>query len=235
MIMQPRIYAYKVTFEEVSYYYYGIKKEKVFNEEYWGSPKTNAKYWELYTPEKQILQTFDYTDVGWIEAQELEKRLIRPVYNTDKWCLNRNCGGMIALKINRDVGKVVGKENKKFNRGIFGMTDEEKFQQRSVAGKISGNLTKERKTGIFGMSEEQKLNHNRKAGKIGGNKMKELSLGIFAMTDQEKLERNKKGAKVLNATKWQCTVTGFISTSGPLTTYQRSRGIDPENRIKLTI
>ena len=30
--MQPRIYTYKITFEEVPYYYYGSKKEKVFNE-----------------------------------------------------------------------------------------------------------------------------------------------------------------------------------------------------------
>ena len=93
----PRIYLYKVTFEEVSYYYYGVHKEKYFNEKYWGTPITNKWCWELYTPKKQILQLFDFTDEGWIKAQEVEKRLIRPVYNTDKWCLNENCGGMSSL------------------------------------------------------------------------------------------------------------------------------------------
>jgi hypothetical protein len=50
--MQPRIYTYKITFEEVPYYYYGSKKEKVFDEEYCGSPVTNKWCWELYTPKK---------------------------------------------------------------------------------------------------------------------------------------------------------------------------------------
>jgi hypothetical protein len=27
----PRIYTYKITFEEIPYYYYGVKKEKYFN------------------------------------------------------------------------------------------------------------------------------------------------------------------------------------------------------------
>ena len=51
----PRIYTYKITFEEVPYYYYGVHKEKRFNEEYWGSPHTNKWAWEFYTPKKQIL------------------------------------------------------------------------------------------------------------------------------------------------------------------------------------
>jgi hypothetical protein len=60
----PRIYLYKITFEEVPYYYYGVHKETKFGEEYWGSPKTNKWCWELYTPKKQILQLFDFTDEG---------------------------------------------------------------------------------------------------------------------------------------------------------------------------
>ena len=52
----PRIYLYKITFEEVPYYYYGVKKEKYFNQKYWGSPITHKWCWKLYTPKKQILQ-----------------------------------------------------------------------------------------------------------------------------------------------------------------------------------
>ena len=70
--MQPRIYVYKITFEEVPYYYYGMHQEKVFDEEYWGSPKTNKWAWELYTPKKQILQLFSTRH----EAYEIEKKLI---------------------------------------------------------------------------------------------------------------------------------------------------------------
>jgi hypothetical protein len=93
----PRIYTYKITFEEVPYYYYGVHKEKVFNEEYWGSPKTHKWCWDFYTPKKQILELFDYNDEGWVEARCIENRLIKSVFNTDKLCLNASCGGKLSI------------------------------------------------------------------------------------------------------------------------------------------
>jgi hypothetical protein len=111
--MKPRIYTYKITFEEVPYYYYGVKKEKHFNEEYWGSPYTNKWCWELYTPKKQILEVFEYSDDGYIIAQEVEKRLISPVLNDD-WCLNENVGGIVSLStIRNNLGKKRTEETKK--------------------------------------------------------------------------------------------------------------------------
>lgn len=85
--MTPRIYTYKITFEEVPFYYYGSKKEKVFNEQYLGSPKTNRWYWNTYTPKKQILEIFDYTDEGYRQCREIEYRLIKHSIN-DPLCLN---------------------------------------------------------------------------------------------------------------------------------------------------
>ena len=261
--MRPRIYTYKITFIDTPYYYYGVHKEKRFNEYYMGSPKTHKWCWELYEPKKQILELFEYSDEGWLKAQEIEKQLIKPFYNTDKWCLNENCGGMISLQINRDTAKKVGEDNRRLSRGIFGMSEEEKFIQRSNAGKISGNLTKERGIGIFGMSEEEKEQRNKMAGKlggkkakelgigifgmseeekeqrnkmagkIGGEKIKELGIGIFGMSEEEKIQRNKNGAKVSNSIKWKCDITGYVSTSGPLTLYQKHKGIDPSNRTKV--
>ena len=98
----PRIYTYKITFEEVPYYYYGVKKEKYFNQEYWGSPITHKWVWDFYTPKKQILEIFDYTDEGWLKAKEVEDRLIKPVYNSDKYCLNESCGAVRSLKVLRE-------------------------------------------------------------------------------------------------------------------------------------
>ena len=97
-----RVYTYKITFIDTPYYYYGVHKEKRYNEEYWGSPVTNKWCWELYTPEKQILELFDYTDDGWLKAKEVEDRLIKPVYNTDKYCLNESCGAIRSLKVLRE-------------------------------------------------------------------------------------------------------------------------------------
>lgn len=85
--MKPRIYTYKITFEEAPFYYYGSKKEKNFNEHYLGSPKTKKWYWNVYTPKKQILETFDYTEEGYKKCREVEYRLIKHFIN-DPLCLN---------------------------------------------------------------------------------------------------------------------------------------------------
>ena len=45
-------------------------------------------------------------------------------------------------------------------------------------------------------------------------------------------KRGRPNSKV-NTQKWMCTVTGRVSTAGPLTLYQRSAGVDTSNRVKL--
>lgn len=76
----PRIYVYKITFLEVPHYYYGAHKEEVFNEYYVGSPITHKNFWELYTPQKEIIKEFPFIDEGWLEALDYEDSLIAPAY-----------------------------------------------------------------------------------------------------------------------------------------------------------
>jgi hypothetical protein len=40
-------------------------------------------------------------------------------------------------------------------------------------------------------------------------------------------------AKEMNSQKWMCTVTGFVTNPGSLTHYQKSRGIDTRNRVRV--
>lgn len=211
----PRVYIYKITFEEVQYYYYGVHKEKKFDEEYWGSPYTNKWCWELYTPKKQILEIFNYNDQGWINAQEIEKRIIRPVYNTDKWCLNESCGGKTSLKVLRENGRKTGK----------------------IMGKINGKLTYDKKTGVHGRSKEKMIEDARNAGK----RTYELGVGIFSKSNEKMIEDGikggkiggKKGGKSVSLQRWQCTITGYISTPAGLSHYQRAKGIEALNRIRI--
>jgi hypothetical protein len=56
--MTPRIYTYKITFEEIPHWYWGVHKEKNYGEEYLGSPVTHAWMWEFYTPRVQLLEFF---------------------------------------------------------------------------------------------------------------------------------------------------------------------------------
>ena len=157
----PRIYIYKITFEEVQYYYYGVHKEKKCDEYYVGSPETHKWCWELYTPKKQILELFEFSDKGWIEAQEVEKRLIRPVYQNDKWCLNEHCGGKISLTTLRNGGRTAGKRCKEEKLGIFGMTQE----QNDITRKKAHNTQKQMGIGFYGNNKEFKIKNGQKSRK----------------------------------------------------------------------
>jgi general stress protein YciG len=330
----PRIYLYKITFEEVPYYYYGVHKERKFDEEYWGSPVTNKWCWELYTPKKQILELFDYSDDGWLEAKLIEDRLIKPFFNDDKWCLNENCGGIISLDILRKSanklkelklgihartkeemilqgiknyelglgihsltleqriengkkggnisGKISGKAHKENGTGVFSrseekmtedgrrgglkskelgigihaLTTEQRSENGKKGGKISGKKSKENKTGVFGRSKEQMSEDGRRGGKrskelgVGihgrtkeeiiehsskvGKLTYELGVGIHGRTKEKMTEDAKKAAKVINSQKWMCLETGFVSTFGPLTQYQKKRNIDTSKRVRVS-
>jgi hypothetical protein len=223
----PRIYIYKITFEEVLYYYYGVHKERKYNEYYMGSPVVHKWCWELYTPKKQILELFDFTDEGWMEAQEIETRLIKPVYNTDKWCLNESCGGKISLNVRRETGRKVGKKIYEEKKGIHSLS----FEERSEMGKTAGKICYEEGKGIHAETTEQrrkrgqKLYKDRKGihsqtfeerselGKRNGQKLYEEGKGIFGMTLEEKLEVSRKTGKKHYENK-----TGIFS----LTTEKRS-------------
>ena len=255
----PRIYLYKITFEEVPYYYYGVHKEKKYNEKYFGTPISHKWCWELYTPKKQILQLFDYTDEGWLEAQEIEKRLIKPFYNTDKWCLNEHCGGKFSLELCRRNGELVYKmgkgahsittEERKLRKlGIFSLTREqmsETAKKTYKEGKGCCALSKEEKieigrknyemkVGIHGLSPEETL----KNAKKGGNKVKKLGVGIHGRSKEEIIEHGRmgglKGGKTTSSQKWMCLETGFVTNAGNLTKYQRARGIDTSKRKRVS-
>lgn len=226
----PRIYLYKITFEEVPYYYYGVHKEKYFNEEYWGSPITNKWCWELYIPKKQILEIFSYDEEGWDNAVRVEKRLIMPFFNTDKWCLNESCGTLISLKVMRENGKKVGnlygsingKLNKEAKKGIFSLSAKEK----SDVGKKGGETNKRNKTGVCGLSLEDRI----KYGKMGAKVSEETKTGIYALTAEQLSENAKK----TNSQRWICLETGFITSPAALGRYQKAKGIDTSKRKRIS-
>jgi hypothetical protein len=255
-LQSPRIYTYKITFEEVPYYYYGSKKEKRYNEEYWGSPVTNKWCWEFYTPKKQILEIFDYTDEGYDECRNVEDRLIRPVLN-DPWCLNERCGRQVSLAVSRKVGKKLYEEGK----GIHSQTIEERkkmgqklhkelkgihaqtFEERSELGKRNGKKLYEEKKGIHAQTFEEKSERGKNLRDEGkgifsltieekqkiAKKNYEEKKGIFSLTKEQMSETGKKVA----SQKWMCLETGYITNAGGLSWYQKKRGIDTSKRKRI--
>jgi hypothetical protein len=188
--MQPRIYTYKITFEEVPYYYYGSKKEKHFNQEYWGSPVTNKWCWELYTPKKHILELFDYTDEGYEKCIKVENRLIKPVLN-DVWCLNERCGAIVSL----DVLRKSARRKVENKIGIFALSSEELSKLGKKGGSIGGpkgvRTQMENEIGIFGLSDKERSENAKKAG----NKCKELGVGICGLTIEQRRDIQRKSVE----------------------------------------
>ena len=239
----PRIYVYKITFEEVPYYYYGVHKEKKYNEYYMGSPVTHKWYWEFYTPKKQILQFFSFDDEGWGKAQDVEKNIIKNFYNTDIWCLNESCG----CKTSTNICRKNGKRSYELGLGCHSMSKEE----RQKLGRKCGEKAYKNKLGIHSRTEEEKREHNRKAGKLAyelgagihsqtqedkvncGRKTFELGVGCHSLTTEEKSEYGKMGGLKTSSQVWQCLVTGYKTNAGALFVYQRNRGIDTSKRIKI--
>jgi len=69
--------------------------------------------------------------------------------------------------------------------------------------------------------------YNKETGRRGGKASFEAKKGVFSP------ENLGKGCKITNSQKWRCLVTGKISTPGPLTLFQKSKGIDTSLREKV--
>jgi hypothetical protein len=257
-LQSPRIYVYKITFDEVDHYYYGLHKEKKFDEYYMGSPVTHKDFWQLYTPKKEYIEFFDYSDDGYTEARIFEDSLIAPVLN-DELCLNEHVGGSLSLEARRNAGKIGGKVAYEKGIGVHALTKEERIENGKKYGKIGGRLggskSYELKVGVHSWSKEQFSENGKKSGKIayerglgvhnrskkqiiedgkkGGKLCYEKGIGVHALTKEEKIENGKKGAKAQHSQRWKCTVTGYESTPTGLSHYQRKRKIDPKNRIRI--
>jgi hypothetical protein len=160
----PRIYTYKVTFEEIPHWYWGVHKEKKFGEFYLGSPKTNKWMWEFYTPKIQILEFFPYTDEGWKEANLVEDRLIIPDLN-NLLCLNEGCNVFCSIEAARKGGKKGGKKGGQIKNAK--MTPE---QRSEWSRKAQENVT-----------PEERAEYGRRAAAVTHAKKDELGRSVTAM------------------------------------------------------
>jgi general stress protein YciG len=215
--MEPRIYTYKVTFEEIPHWYWGVHKEKKFNDGYLGSPITHKYMWELYTPYLQILELFPYSEEGWAEANRVEDRLILPDLN-NPFCLNEAVGPKLSIERRKYAGR-----------------RRAQLQPRE-AKREAGKKAKEMKVGIHGRTLEQM----REDGINAAAKHKEMGINFYDPEFQREMGRRgglavgSKNMTAVNKQKWRCTVTGKISNPGSLTVYQKARGIDTSNRERIT-
>ncbi len=110
-------------------------------------------------------------------------------------------------------------------------------QVKRENGKKNSQKLMAEKRGIHGASSEQRRAWNKVNGAKGchaaGRSALEKGVGLFGLSHEETVANAKKGASVINSIQWVCLETGHLSTSGPLTKWQKKRGIDPSRRVRL--
>lgn len=230
----PRIYIYKVTFEEIPHWYWGVHKEKFFNDGYLGSPATHRWMWDFYTPHLQICEEFPCTDEGWSQASSVEKRVIRHDLN-NPLCLNEGCGGVYSLEVLRQTGRSVA----------LSLNFEKDEEGRSV------NAVKGGKTTMSVKDEFGKSRNAVKACEILHAERDENGKSIRALRHNEKLHSNKtengksahavsmgtkggeKGSKTTNNQLWESTIDGFKGRACSVALHNKSNGWDTNARVRV--
>jgi general stress protein YciG len=132
-------------------------------------------------------------------------------------------------KFGKIGGKIQGDRNRELGIGVCGRTKEQRIQDGKKGGSIGGKKVKELGIGVCGLTYEQRVEN----GKKGGEKTYALKLGVHKLTKDQIKEAGRKGGKNTSSQKWQCSVTGYISTPGGLSRYQKLRNIDTSKRKRI--
>jgi hypothetical protein len=273
--MQPRIYTYKITFEEIPHWYWGVHKEKRYNDGYMGSPVTHKWMWEFYTPKIQILEVFPFTEKGWKEANLVEDRLIKPDLN-NPFCLNEGCGARVSREASQRGGyKMKGvpksqEHKEKIGRGNKGKKRSPKYCE-ALSERNKGRIKTKEEVEKLSLSLKRKYEENPELRKQKSEQGKRRKWFHNPLTGEVRHCDGNPGddwdpgrpISYLGAPWWtngvnnkrsfecpgpewlrgmsndprkrrfQCTVTGHVSSPGALTKFQKSRGIDPSNRVRI--
>jgi hypothetical protein len=142
------------------------------------------------------------------------------------------------IKNGKKGGKNSQETSKKKKIGIYALTPEQRTENGRKGGKKAQKTNKVNGTGIYGITKEQRKEYSKK----GGQTAKKLGLGIHNQTPEQRSENGKRGGaiggkiggKTTGSQKWMCLETGFITTPGALTNYQRKRGIDTSKRQRIS-
>ena len=225
--MQPRIYTYKVTFEEIPDWYWGVHKEKKYGEPYQGSPDTHAWKWDFYTPHLQICEFFPYTDEGWIEAQNVENCCIRPDLN-NPLCLNEHCGSVISLEASRRGAQktleTIHAEKDDLGRSLLGVKNAERMNEMIHKEKDDlGRSAHAVKT--LGKVHDKKDDLGRSVQGVKG--------AAAIHKEKDDLGRSVTAMKTMSQV-WESTVDGFRSHSGGVASHNKANGWDTKARIRIS-
>jgi hypothetical protein len=124
-------YTYTIYFVD-GYYYHGYHKHQgvdPLTDGYYGTPVTHKEKW-LTTMHWKVITGLHESHS---EVQFAEQEAIRPVFNTDPYCLNANCNGIIPPELasvgGKKSGKIRGEKHKQNKTAICDPVNQEKGRQ----------------------------------------------------------------------------------------------------------
>jgi len=134
-------YTYTIHFVD-GYYYHGYHKHggiDPLTDGYFGSPVTHKDKWLTTMHWKEITGLHNTLE----EVTFAEQEAIRPVFNTDPYCLNANCNGIIPSELARKgalkAGKKAGQRSKELKVNVCDPENQEKGRRTA----------RERRSGFF--------------------------------------------------------------------------------------
>ena len=190
-------YTYTIYFVD-GYYYHGYHKHQgvdPLTDGYYGSPVTHKEKWLTTMHWKVITGLYESHP----EVQFAEQGAIRPVFNTDSYCLNANCNGIIPPELARigakKAGRKSGEKHKKDKTAVCDPLNQEKGRQTA----------RERRSGFFDaefqQSEMMKEVRSQNGVKTGTNAAAngQLSKARAKIDPEKRRETCRQTALKLNA------------------------------------
>lgn len=107
--------------------------------------------------------------------------------------------------------------------------DEDKLAWKALSGQITLDEIKYEAMLLGGKRGNEVLKEKFKDPEYYASFIEKCKQGFENSSHKEK----RKGGKKSASQRWMCTVTGYVCNAGPLTIYQRNRGIDVSNRVRL--
>jgi hypothetical protein len=199
------------TQKEYHYTYYSYEE---WGRGYFGSrtckclPEEDVKYFgsfydKNFKPTQKIILKGDYNTRAEADADEI---LLHDYFKVDINPHFANQAKQTSTKFTTNGMKRPDLVQRNMQRSGEKRSDE--FRQKM------SSVTKGEKNGMYGKKRPDLAERNRKRR------------GRKIQYNENGLKSKQKSAKLVNSQKWECCITGYISTAAGVVSYQKGRGID---------